>query len=83
MVGGSKGTEAASQGAEWQLGRSEVPKSGGGAAGLGESQGKAMTGGSTCQSGTERDEGRKPELGPIEEIKHFRILFGIRIFGKF
>jgi hypothetical protein len=26
--------------------------------------------------------GRKPELGPIEEIKPFRILFEIQIFGK-
>jgi hypothetical protein len=26
--------------------------------------------------------GPKPEPDPIQEIKHFRILFGIRIFGK-
>jgi hypothetical protein len=27
--------------------------------------------------------GQKPELGPIQEIKHFQILFGIQIFSKF
>jgi hypothetical protein len=26
--------------------------------------------------------GPKPEPGPIQEIKHFQILFGIQIFGK-
>jgi hypothetical protein len=26
--------------------------------------------------------GQKPELVPIQEIKHFRILFEIQIFGK-
>jgi hypothetical protein len=55
--GGSKGTEAASRGAEWWLGRPEVAESGGGAARLRQSQGKAMTGGSTCQPGVERGEG--------------------------
>jgi hypothetical protein len=51
MVGGSKGSEAASRGAEWRMGRLEVVESGEGAVGLGQSQRKAMTGGVHLSAG--------------------------------
>jgi hypothetical protein len=137
MVGGSNGTGAVSQGAEWWP---EMAECGGGTVELGRSRRKVMTGGAHLSAGHgegrrrrevkhfpvreaaigqgvtdarsagprgragpverprpswERESGRlgkekgsglrldrKPELGPIQVIKHFRILFEFHIFGK-